>query len=112
MIAFDNSSEEKTWLDVIDFGVKADPQLIHVLRYIDGYMHEYGGHVIITSFIRNEAGVHSTGRAADLRSRTFSEGACRIIEAHVNHHFPRRDQYPTILYHDIRGAHFHVQVPV
>jgi len=82
-----------------------------VLFRADQILHDYDTHAIITSFMR-EKGVHSTGRALDLRSRNLFREQCRNVEVLLNHEFPRNDRYHTCIWHDVgAGVHFHLQVP-
>ena len=111
MIAFDrNADVGDIFQDIVDF-IKIDPLLWTVLTYTDKLMHPYGVHAIVTSFMDKRSGVHSTGRAVDIRSRHILREGCRRIEAEINHAFPRKDNFRTCIYHDVQGIHFHLQVP-
>lgn len=113
MICFDrNADYGDIYQDIVDF-IKMDPLLWSVIVYADKLMHPYGVHAVITSFMdKRHSGVHSTGRAVDLRSRHIVRTGCRMIEARINHEFPREDGFRTCIWHDVgQGVHLHLQVP-
>jgi hypothetical protein len=92
------------------------PQLLHVLGYVANLITEvYRKDAVITSILRVKGidiGVHSTGRAVDVRSIDLTSAQILNVVSKVNSEFSRLDGKPTCIHHDIGlGMHFHLQVP-
>jgi len=71
--------------------------------------------IVITSMFR-DSGIHSTGRAADIRSRIFKNSQCRKITNYLNKKYKYGlgydgKEHDTCIWHDVgKGKHFHIQV--
>lgn len=100
--------------------LEAPTLLRFVAQEFEWISRRYGKEPVVTRVterIDGSSGVHSLGRAFDVRDvhggkHHYTDAEREAIINHINAVFPRKDGYKTCIWHSFQGGpgHFHCQV--